>query len=328
MSYEFQFYPYKRHFCKPLKTHHGIWKIRDGIILRLIDERGNLGWGEIAPLPWFGSENLVEALDLCLQLGTRLTEEVIATIPDRLPACQFGFESALEDLFYIKENFDLNSIPQDKICHLLPTGESALQEWRTIFSNIKFLDSQSSITLKWKIGVNPIDREIDIFERLLQTLPSGVKLRLDANGGLSLEEAEKWLTITDRTNIVEFIEQPLPPQQFEAMLKLNTQYSTPLALDESVANLKQLANCYQRGWQGVFVIKVAIAGSSKRLRQFCLNHKIDAVFSSVFETKIGREAALRLAKELSNPDRAVGFGVEHWFKEDEDKCLEALWKNY
>ena len=69
------------------------------------------------------------------------------------------------------------------------------------------------------------------------------------------------------------------------MSELSNQYSTPLALDESVATLTQMQACYQRGWQGIFVIKPAIAGFPSQLRKFCQEHKIDAVFSSVFETR-------------------------------------------
>lgn len=61
-----------------------------------------------------------------------------------------------------------------------------------------------------------------------------------------------------------------------------------------------------------FVIKPGIVGSPSRLRQFCQQHKIDVVFSSVFETEIGRQAALKLAAELSEHHRAVGFGVNHF----------------
>ncbi len=166
------------------------------------------------------------------------------------------------------------------------------------------------------------EEEIKVFEQLAQALPATAKLRLDANGGLSLEEAKEWLRVADRTGIVEFLEQPLPPQQFDTMFELSGSYSTPLALDESVANLEQLEDCYQKGWRGIFVIKAAIAGSPKRLRQFCQEYKIDAVFSSVFETTIGRQAALRLAAELSHPNRAVGFGVNHWFKGNGEDPLQ------
>jgi O-succinylbenzoate synthase len=110
------------------------------------------------------------------------------------------------------------------------------------------------------------------------------------------------------------------------MQELSYCYATAIALDESVATLAQLEACYQQGWRGIFVIKPSIAGSPKRLRQFCQANKIDAVFSSVFETVVGRQAVLRLASELANNNRAVGFGVNHWFEQDEETWLEQLWK--
>jgi O-succinylbenzoate synthase len=113
--------------------------------------------------------------------------------------------------------------------------------------------------------------------------------------------------------------------QFEAMLELSHGYKTAIALDESVATLNQLAKCFKQGWRGIFVIKPGIVGSPSRLRQFCQQHKIDAVFSSVFETAIGRQAALQLAAELSQGNRAVGFGVNHWFAQEET-LPEDLWK--
>ncbi len=95
MRYQFEFRPYQRRFIRPLATSHGTWNIREGIILRLSDET-NIGWGEIAPISWFGSETIEQALSFCQQLPTEITEETIFSIPDELPACQFGFESALQ----------------------------------------------------------------------------------------------------------------------------------------------------------------------------------------------------------------------------------------
>ena len=119
--------------------------------------------------------------------------------------------------------------------------------------------------------------------------------------------------MTNGVNI-EFIEQPLPPVQFEEMLKLSASYNTKLALDESVATLQNLETCYWGGWRQIFVIKPLISGSPSKLRRFCRQYQIDTVFSSVFETDIGRNAALQLANELSLHNRAVGFGVNHWFE--------------
>jgi O-succinylbenzoate synthase len=327
MNYRFEYRRYERQFVRSLSTSHGRWDVREGIILRLTDETGQVGWGEIAPLPWFGSETLESALDFCCQLGDEITTATIDTIPDALPACHFGFESAWEDFdpqpgalkrYYLP---DERRYPSDlSYSSLLPAGEAALQAWETLWK-------QGYRTFKWKIGVAPIQDELKLFDKLIQALPPGVKLRLDANCGLNWQQAKEWLLQSDSAG-VEFLEQPLPVHQFDSLLELSAQYSTPIALDESVATLAQLQSCYQNGWRGIFVIKPCIAGSLNLLRQFCQKHPIDAVFSSVFETAIGRQAALKLAAELSHPNRAVGFGVNHWFAENEETWLEHLWKNH
>lgn len=317
-----EFRPYRRQFKQPLQTHHGEWHFREGIILRLVQETG-IGFGEVAPLSWFGSESFEQALGFCCQLPTEITADTIFSIPSTLPACQFGFESAWDRAISSQSKIPFGSTqgeqhPKSKITlsGLLPTGKAALQAWSALWR-------QGYRTFKWKIGVASTQEEIKIFDQLIQALPAAAKLRLDANGGLSCQAATEWLQVCDSVGI-EFLEQPLPIDQFDAMLELNSRYTTPLALDESIATLNQLQECYRKGWRGIFVIKPAIAGSPAKLRQFCQTHTIDAVFSSVFETAIGRQAALQLAAELSRDNRAVGFGVHHWFGEDDRLDQPAL----
>lgn len=314
-QYQFEFRQYRRKFKRPLITHHGNWDVREGIIIRLKDQQGKISFGEIAPISWFGSETLEQAWEFCQQLHAEITTETIFSIPSTLPACQFGFESAWE-MGNRKEGKSDFSFPYS---YLLPTGASAIEAWQTPWN-------QGICTFKWKIGAVDIKEEIKIFNQLIQALPATVQLRLDANGGLSKQEAYQWLEIADDLGIVEFLEQPLPIQQFDAMLAMSKQYLTPIALDESVANLKQLEDCYLRGWRSIFVIKVAIFGSCRGLRQFCQAHEIDAVFSSVFESAVARNAALQIATELACSHRALGFGVNHWFSEDEASWLEQLWQ--
>jgi O-succinylbenzoate synthase len=110
------------------------------------------------------------------------------------------------------------------------------------------------------------------------------------------------------------MEQPLDVGELPQMLALAQEFTTPLALDESVANLRQLKYCYEQGWRSIFVIKPAIIGYPYLLRQFCQEYTIDTVFSSVFETAIARQACLQLAQELMVKNRALGFGDGHWFK--------------
>jgi len=326
MPYQFDFRPYYRPFARPLATSHGNWEIREGIILRLTDEAGKIGWGEIAPIFWFGSETLEQALDFCQQLPPKITTTDIFSIPAALTACQFGFESAWEWGRRVseKKGGEMARWGDGEISkqnsYLLPAREGALQAWQTPWQ-------QGYRTFKWKIGVSAVDTELKLFNQLVQALPSSAQLRLDANGGLSEQAAHQWLRAADEVGIVEFVEQPLLPEQFDSMLKMTHQYKTPIALDESVATLNELETVYQQGWRGIFVIKPAIAGSPQRLRKLCQAYQLDTVFSSVLETAIGTQAALQLAAELSYPQRAVGFGVNHWFTEDEETWLEQLWNN-
>ena len=309
---QLQFRPYQRRFDRPLHTHHGLWELRAGILLKLTDQVGQTRWGEIAPIPWFGSETLAQALNFCQQLPDRLSQQEIAAIPNHLPACQFGFESAWVGL---AESEARSPLP---FSVLLPAGELALAVWKPHWQ-------AGQRTFKWKIGVGAIADELSLLEQLVEALPATAQLRLDANGSLSWPEAREWLNLCDRLSI-EFLEQPLPPDRFDAMLKLAIDYSTPLALDESVATLTQLEACYKAGWRGVFVIKPAIAGFPTLLRQFCQDHAIDAVFSSSLETAIGRRAGLNLAAELSNPKRAIGYGTAHWFADSDPEDFEQLWQ--
>ncbi|QLE40783.1 o-succinylbenzoate synthase [Nostoc sp. C052] len=329
MRYQFKFRPYQRRFLRSLTTNHGKWDIREGIILRLTDESGKVGWGEIAPISWFGSETLEQALDFCRQLPEEITDKIIFSIPDELPACQFGFESAWEQGSKGAEEKNLNlssALHSLRYSGLLPSGEVALNQWETLWQ-------KGYRTFKWKIGVDAIADELEIFESLIHTLPAFTKLRLDANGGLTYEEANFWLRACDNLKAnpelpleIEFIEQPLPVEQFQQMLELSTSYETAIALDESVATLGQLAACHQQGWRGIFVIKPGIVGSPSRLRKFCHQHQIDTVFSSVFETAIARLAALQLAAELSRNNRALGFGIDHFF-EQEETWFQSLWND-
>lgn len=122
-QYKFQFEPYRRQFKIPLRTSHGIWQIREGIIIALKDTEGNIGRGEIAPLAWFGSETLEEAQQFCQQLGNSITKEVIFNISDRLTACQFAFESAFNNLSH-KPLADLEQ--KVNSAYLLATGKEVL----------------------------------------------------------------------------------------------------------------------------------------------------------------------------------------------------------
>lgn len=301
MASKIDFRMYRRAFKTPIVTSHGDWHIREGIILKLETDTQEIRWGEIAPLPWFGSETLREAREFCQTV--KENQSLPESIPPHLTACQFGFACATEGLSKPEKTSD-----NWEYSYLLPAGIGAIAAAQQA---ITF----GQKTFKWKIGVHSLASELAIWEKL-QTIISPGKVRLDANGGLTTAEAQEWLRAADASGGVEFIEQPLPPEQLQEMIQLSQEYRTAIALDESVATASCLEACYHAGWRGIYVIKPAIFGYPEKLRQLCTQYSLDLVFSSVFETKIGLQGILQLAKELANPGRALGFGLKQWFAED------------
>lgn len=70
--------------------------IRQGLLLRLENEKGNVGWGEIAPLPGFSKETYEEAL------------QALTDGDHSYPSVQWGIASATLDLLH---PLDIESIP-------------------------------------------------------------------------------------------------------------------------------------------------------------------------------------------------------------------------
>ena len=60
MPLHLQFRRYRLPFRTPVRTAHGLWAEREGLIVRLTDAAQGaadaVGWGEAAPIPWFGTE--------------------------------------------------------------------------------------------------------------------------------------------------------------------------------------------------------------------------------------------------------------------------------
>lgn len=299
-------FPYRRRFLKPLVTAHGPWAWREGAIIRLTDGRGRATFGELAPVPWFGTETLEEAIAALEPFKNGVDRGAIAAIPDPLPACRFALGMAIAPWPPWPLGKDITIAPE-RVAGLLPAGAGAI-------ARLPQLWDRGHRTFKWKIGVADPRAELALFEQILEPLPAGGRLRLDANGALDEEATRQWLTACDRAgDRVEFLEQPLPPGQEGVMQGLAAEFGTAIALDESVATVAQLRRCHDRGWGGPMVVKPAIAGDPLELLALIRDRALDVVLSSVFETAVGLGAIVAIADQLPS-DRALGIGTAAWLE--------------
>ena len=165
----------------------------------------------------------------------------------------------------------------------------------------------------------------DVFHALLN-LPSAIKLRLDANGGLGLGEFERWMNLLfEYADAVEFLEQPLPPGQENKMTCLLEGAGVPIALDESLNGLD--AERWLAEWSGPLVIKPLLMGEVNLLRAKLTPVAERVVWSSSFESSFGLQNALGLMHGLPRSPFAIGFGTLGAFSDhlailEDGPCLE------
>jgi O-succinylbenzoate synthase len=295
MSLRFSYRSFRRTFRTPLRTAHGYWTEREGLLLRTEASDGTVRWGEVAPIPWFGTETLDEAREICTKLGDTLSATSISAVPERMGCVRFALAAVLES--------DSSSSPavgaRLPVAALLPAGKAALAA----------LDARLEagfLAFKWKVGVERPDEEMPLLDDLLARLPSYTKLRLDANGAWSNRDATRWLEFCAERP-VEFVEQPL--MDVDALLGLAEDYPVKLALDESVSALAAAREWQARGWRGVFVIKPALAGPLDELVAWARETKPDLVLSSAIETALARAQILRVAFAEKLTTRPLGFGI-------------------
>lgn len=306
MEYDFQYKPYRRPFLIALTKGYGSWTERQGVLVRLEDAEGQVGFGEIAPLKWFGTEWLAHALVFCESLGGRMDDETIDCIGTGLPCCRFAFESARSTISMDGDSSQQRTLA---VTALLPSGIDALEHLP------KLLD-QGYTSFKLKIGIKGLRNEQWALDKIMNTIPSGAHLRLDANCRLFPEEAHAWFQFLEGYEI-EFLEQPLGPDGLDDMRELAEKYNTRIALDESVAGMESMRQVASSGWNGVLTVKPSIMGDPGEFLEWAEGCSCLLVFSSVFETVVGMSAGLKLAARASSPDYAIGYGVHHFFPADD-----------
>jgi o-succinylbenzoate synthase len=301
MRYRFQFRRYRLPFRGVVRTAHGPWGEREGVIVRIENAESRAGYGEAAPIPWFGTESPDDVEQGCRELGEWVEAETLDAVPQHLGCLRNAIAVARAELTFEAVATDG---PDLGVAALLPAGKAAL-------SDLPPKADAGFRVFKWKVGVGDSDEELGLLDELCAALPDGAKLRLDANGAWDRRRASKWLErCADRP--VEFIEQPIAPDARGAqdvLLGLAADYPVPIALDESLILDGDVERWVDAGWRGVFVLKPSLLNDPRAALTRLAAAKASVVFSSALETAVGARATLRLAFEWQGARRALGFGV-------------------
>jgi O-succinylbenzoate synthase len=230
--------------------------------------KGPNGWGEFSPFLEYGNE------EAAYWLGA-------------------GIEAAFGELpKQLRSEIEINAT--------LPAVDSKMDvaEILSWYPGVK--------VVKIKIGED-LTADLKRIENTLAVNPN-FKVRLDVNGGWSVQEAEAAVAqIIERVGIekLEYIEQPVATLEELRQLKL----PIPVVGDEVIRKAKDPFAIDLNGAVDILMLKVSPLGGINRALKIAAHHKLPAVVSSALESAVGISHGLKLAASLPELNYACGLGT-------------------
>ena len=173
-------------------------------------------------------------------------------------------------------------------------------------------------TAKVKIAEPGQTLEDDIARvRAVRTVmgPEG-RVRVDANGGWNLDEAEHAVHALAPFDL-EYIEQPCAGLEDLAQLRERIAYlGIPVAADESVRKADDPLRVARAGAADLLVVKAQPLGGVHRALEIVAASGLPAVVSSALDTSVGLAMGVALAAALPELDYDCGLGTSSLFLAD------------
>ena len=141
-----------------------------------------------------------------------------------------------------------------------------------------------------------------------EALGESGKIRVDANGGWSVDEAVTAIrTLTEAAGGLEYVEQPC--RTVDELAAVRARVEVPIAADESIRLATDPLEVARRGAADVAVIKVAPLAGVRRALEIAVECGLPVVVSSAVDTSVGLAAGLALAGALPDLPYACGLGT-------------------
>jgi o-succinylbenzoate synthase len=139
-------------------------------------------------------------------------------------------------------------------------------------------------------------------------------VRVDANGGWSVEEATTAVRALTADGPLEYIEQPCAT--VDELAELRRRVDTPIAADESIRKADDPLAVVRAHAADIAVLKVAPLGGISALLDIAAQIDIPVVVSSALDSAVGIAAGLTAAAALPELAHACGLGTGGLFIED------------
>ncbi|MAK24540.1 MAG: hypothetical protein CL414_04895, partial [Acidimicrobiaceae bacterium] len=185
-------------------------------------------------------------------------------------------------------------------------------ESSSIESEVSRALEQGYLAIKLKVAATDKKTDIARIQRAIQLVGPHSALRLDANGGWSLEDALYVLSAID-SNHVDLVEEPTAnPLDWKKVREVT---GVKIGADEQLTNELQVHQLLEHAAAQTFVLKPSVIGgpsATRKVAELAQSNDVNVLISSFLDGPIALRSARDLAMELA-PNEIHGLGTASLF---------------
>ncbi len=307
-----EIYRYSIPFLQPILFGEIAHSNRVGFVVALHSANGKIGWGEIAPLPFFSNESEEEALSQLRQLSKDIKREswdidehdVLQSCTDYLqndisPSVAFGVESGLLHLGALYNDTIPATMLSADYAREITVNSLIFGDRDSIIQKAKERIADGFQTMKVKIGRDSLENDVALIKSIRAEIGPKIQIRLDANRRYDIATARSLFDqIADCA--IEYIEEPVRDYLELMQLCQETVPKVAIALDESLRSISPQSLIHLRGVTTV-ILKPMLLSLTKSLLFASKGKEVamNSVISSSFETSLGLSMLSQLSSVTS-----------------------------
>ncbi len=323
-------------FVTPFRTAHGQTTHREGLILSIVADDGQIGLGEAAPLGEFGGGDVERAVRLLQSVSPELVgiqtddaeRRLASLLPDRADnsAVRFALETALLDLEGQRRGVRLANLLAQRAVDSVPINATIGQADDAVAAQAARAAVTSGFrTVKLKVGISAsTNAEVARVAAVREAMGPEARLRLDANGAWTVAQAIEVIGTLAQFGI-ELVEQPVAPAEVLGLAEVRRAVCVPVAADEAVTSIDSARGVIDADAADVLVIKPMVCGGLRVARQIIEladSAGLRCIVTSSLECGVGVAPSLHLAATLPPDSPACGLATLDLL--EDDLILERL----
>jgi L-Ala-D/L-Glu epimerase len=287
--------------------------VQKSAVVRITDEDGYVGLGNIDPSPGYSAETIEQSLDV---LKNVLAPIVKGVDPFNIHALLICMQQAVEQFYDAKAAIEMACT--DLICRRLGVpvytylgGEQVEQLHFNAWIGILSPEEAATEAKKWfdkgfrsakvKVG-GGIHADRDRIAAIRDIVGPSIQLRADANAGYSVEDGIALAKLLEPFNM-QLLEQPVAADDLTGMAKVRLSTSIPIMADESIIDFASLIAVIKADAADIVKLKVMKQGgflNTRRMLETASAAGMKVVIGHGFGLGINTVAEIMLAASSTN----------------------------